>query len=51
MQLSAVVLARVIAFIETFDLSPRGRVFYPDVVREIIERYQLSKISPAVPGF
>ncbi|MGO9165679.1 MAG: hypothetical protein ACLP56_02285 [Candidatus Sulfotelmatobacter sp.] len=43
MQLSAVLLARAIAFIETFDLNPKARVFLPDVVKAIVERYKFQK--------
>lgn len=40
MQLSAVVLARVIYFIESIDLNPRGQAYYPDVIRSLVERYR-----------
>lgn len=43
MQLAAVVLARTLAYIETFDLSPRGNVFLPDVVKAMVERYRFRK--------
>ncbi|MGH9452463.1 MAG: hypothetical protein ACRD2O_00660 [Terriglobia bacterium] len=43
MQRSAVVLARCVALVETYDLSPDGRVFYPDLVRELVSRYQFQK--------
>lgn len=43
MQLSAVLLARAIGFIETYDLNPKGRVFFPDVVKAIVERYNFQK--------
>lgn len=40
MKRSAVILARCIAFVETYDLSPVGRVFFPDLVKELVARYQ-----------
>ncbi|MGI0080085.1 MAG: hypothetical protein ACRECH_10720, partial [Nitrososphaerales archaeon] len=43
MKRSSVVLARCIAFVETYDLSPDGRVFFPDVVRELVARYEFQK--------
>lgn len=43
MQLSSVILARVIAYIETFDLSPRGKAFYPELVTEIVKKYNFQK--------
>lgn len=43
MKRSAVVLARCIAFVETYDLSPFGRIFYPDLVKELVIRYQFQK--------
>jgi hypothetical protein len=42
-QLSAIILARVLGFIETFDLSPKGRIFYPDIIPEIVQRYKFQK--------
>ena len=43
MQKSAVLLARCIAFVETYDLSPEGRVFFPEVVTELVARYNFQK--------
>lgn len=43
MQLSAVLLARTLGYIEIVDLSPRGRVFLPEIVPEIVERYNFQK--------
>ena len=43
MQQAAVILARCLAFVETYDLSPVGRVFFPDVVRELAARYEFQK--------
>lgn len=44
----AILLARVLAFIETADLNPRGRVFYPELVRHVVERYNF-QIFPKTP--
>ena len=51
MQLSAVILARVLGYIETFDLSPRGTIFYPEVVPQIAERYRFQKFPTSIEEF
>jgi hypothetical protein len=43
MRRSSVVLARCLAYVETFDLSPNGRIYIPDVVAELVERYGFIK--------
>src|ERR1700688_297943 len=43
MKLSAVILARAIGYIETFDLSPRGTVFLPEIVPEIVREFNFQK--------
>jgi hypothetical protein len=43
MQQAAVILARCLAFVETYDLSPRGHIFFPDLVGELVDRYQFQK--------
>ena len=51
MQLSAVLLARVVAFIETFDLTPRGGVYYPDLVEALVRRYGFQKFPQRIEEF
>lgn len=51
MEPSAVILARCIAFVETYDLSPEGRVFLPDVVSELASRYQFQKFPKEYSEF
>lgn len=51
MQLSAVILARVLGFVETFDLSPRGQVYFPDVVSKLVERYNFQKFPQKIEEF
>lgn len=48
MKLAAVTLARTLAFIETADVNPSGRIFYPDLVRKIVERYNF-QVFPQTP--
>ena len=43
MQLTSVLLARVYALFQTEDLNPKGTVFYPDVVKLLVERYEFNK--------
>lgn len=43
MRLSAVVLARVLAFIEPYDLAPKGGICFPDLVREVAKYYRFQK--------
>jgi hypothetical protein len=43
-KLSAVVLARTLAYIELADLNPRGRVFLPDLIKAIAERYKFQRL-------
>ena len=51
MQLTAVTLARVAAFIETFDLNPRGRVHFPDLVAGLVETYGFLKYPQKFEDF
>ena len=43
MKLSAVILARVLAFADTNDLDFKGSVFYPHFIAKLVERYQFQK--------
>jgi hypothetical protein len=47
-KLSAVLLARVLGFIESADLNPRGGLFFPDIVRELVQRYEFQKFPKTV---
>jgi len=51
MQLSAVLLARALAFVETADLDPRGRIFYPELTRELVQRYQFQGFPQKMEDF
>ena len=51
MKLAAVLLARTIGFVETFDLSPRGKVFYPDLANELVQRYRFQKFPQELSDF
>ncbi|HEY6845184.1 MAG TPA: hypothetical protein VI320_03110 [Terracidiphilus sp.] len=43
MQLSAVLLARAIALFETFDLNPQGKIFFPNLVPLLVERFSFQE--------
>ncbi len=43
MQLASVPLARVLAYIETTELNPTGSVFFPELIRRIVERFEFQK--------
>jgi hypothetical protein len=43
MELSAIILSRVLGFVETFDLSPRGTVFFPDLIAGLVEAFRFQK--------
>ncbi len=42
-RLSAVILARVLGYVETFDLNPKGKVFFPEIIPAIVNRYNFQK--------
>jgi hypothetical protein len=42
-ELASIILARTLGYIETFDLNPRGKLFYPDILKAIAERYKFQK--------
>lgn len=43
MRLSAVLLARVFAFVQVEDLNPRGAAAYPEIAKTLVERYGFLK--------
>lgn len=43
MQLSAVTHARYLGFVETYDLNPRGKVFFPQILTALVERCNFQK--------
>ncbi len=51
MQISAIVLARFVAFIEAVDLNPRGHVYFPEVVPPLVDRYGFSKFPQKLEEF
>ncbi len=51
MQVTAVLLARVLLFVETFDLNPRGKAFYPEIVRGMVEKCGFMKFPQKLEEF
>jgi hypothetical protein len=51
MQLSAVLLARVLLFIESLDLNPQGKTYYPDLVEGIVEKCRFMKFPQKLEDF
>jgi hypothetical protein len=43
MQLAAVVLARVLAYVEAADLNPRGTVYFPVLMRKLVDKFGFQK--------
>jgi hypothetical protein len=51
LQLSAIILARVLGYIEPIDLNPRGTIFYPEFTHELVERYKFQKFPQKLEEF
>ncbi len=51
MELSAIILARAIASVESFDLNPFGKLYYPDLARKLVERYGFQKFPQLAEDF
>lgn len=43
MKLSAIALSRVLGFVELVDLSPKGTVFFPDLITGLVEAFRFQK--------
>ena len=51
MELAAVLSASAMAWVESNDLNPRGKVFYPDLVKAIVARYNFQKFPEKLEDF
>ena len=51
MELSAVLLARVIGFVETNDLNPRGKLSFPMLVPLIVNKFNFQKYPQEAKDF
>lgn len=48
MKLSAVLLARALGYVELLDLSPRGTIFLPGIIPEIVRRFNFQKFPKTI---
>lgn len=51
MQLASVIVARFVAFLETIDLNPRGRAYFPGMVPALAARYGFVKFPQKLEDF
>ena len=51
MELASVVLARAMAWVETLDLNPKGAVFYPNLTKARVARYNFQKFPQKLEDF
>jgi hypothetical protein len=51
LKLSAIVLARVLGFVESIDLSPHGEVCYPKLLAGISEKFGFAKFPQKIEDF
>jgi hypothetical protein len=51
MEISAIILARVLYFVEGLELNPTGRVYFPDLVSALIERCGFQKFPQEFKDF
>jgi len=51
MELESVLLARASAWVEPVDLNPRGGVFYPDLTKALVARYNFQKFPQKLEDF
>jgi hypothetical protein len=43
MELAAIHLARAMAYVETIDLNPKGKAYFPDLVKALVSRFHFEK--------
>ncbi|PYV72398.1 MAG: hypothetical protein DMG96_26275 [Acidobacteria bacterium] len=48
MQLTAIVMARILAFVEVQELNPQGKAYYPDIVSALVQRFNF-QVFPTKP--
>lgn len=51
MELASVLLARALAWVEPVDLNQGGHLFYPDLVKALVERYSFQKVPQKLEDF
>jgi hypothetical protein len=48
MEITAVMLARIVAFVEVQELNPKGKAYYPDIVAALVKRFNF-QVYPTKP--
>jgi hypothetical protein len=48
MEITAVMLARVVAFIEVQELNPKGKAYYPDIAAALVKKFNF-QVYPTKP--
>jgi hypothetical protein len=51
MQLKAVLTARLLGFVELATLNPEGKIFFPNLISGIVERFRFQKFPTAPEHF
>ena len=51
MEVAAIILARAMAWIEPVDLNAKGAVFYPDLTKALVARYNFQKFPQNLEDF
>lgn len=51
MELASVLLARALAWVEPIDLNPRGAVFYPELTKALVDRYNFQGFPQKLEDF
>ena len=51
MELTSILLARAMAWVEPIDLNPRGVVFYPELTKALVARYNFQKFPQKLEDF
>jgi len=51
MKLNGILLARYFAFIDILELNPRGKAYFPNLVKAAVERYRFAKFPQKIEEF
>jgi|ERR1017187_989292 hypothetical protein len=51
MELTSILLARAMAWVEPIDLNPRGAVFYPELTKALVARYNFQRFPQKLEDF
>ena len=51
MKVSAITLARFVAFVEPVDLNPRGHIYLPEMIPALVARYGFLKVPEKLEDF